>query len=60
MRKTISVRGVDKDAVELLDEMRTEERRLAGALISDAIRCYYDSLYPDDEDADDERFRQNA
>lgn len=60
MRKTISVRGVDKDAIELLDEMRAEERRLAGGLISDAIRFYYDSLYPDDEEDDDDLFRRNA
>lgn len=61
MRKTISVRGVDEDAIELLGEMRAEERRLAGGLISDAIRCYYDSLYSDDQEAEDaDLFRQSS
>ena len=52
MRKTISVRGVDQEAIDLLSEMRVEDRRLVGALVSDAIRCYYDTLYSDEEDAD--------
>lgn len=49
MRKTISVRGVDEDAIDLLEVMRSEERRLVGALVSDAIRMFYESLYGDDD-----------
>ncbi|WP_413219523.1 hypothetical protein [Tritonibacter mobilis] len=54
MRKKISIRQVDEDAIEMLAELREEERRFAGAIVSDAIREYWVSVFGDDEEDADE------
>lgn len=42
-RKKITVRGVDIDAIELLNQIKQEERRTLGAIVGDAIREYWDN-----------------
>ncbi|UTS82231.1 hypothetical protein [Phaeobacter piscinae] len=50
MRKKISIRQVDEDAIEMLAELREEERRFSGAIISDAIREYWETVFGGDEE----------
>ena len=54
MRKKVSIKGVDQDALEMLSELRAEEQRFMGAIVSDAIRMYWDSVFdnelPDEGD----------
>lgn len=50
MRRKISIKGVDADAIELLVEIREAERRFTGAVIGDAIRHYHDWLFDQDEE----------
>lgn len=45
MRKRISIRHVDDDAIDMLAELREEERRFAGAIVSDAIREYWNATF---------------
>ncbi len=45
MRKRISIRHVDEDAIEMLAELREEERRFVGAIVSDAIREYWEAIF---------------
>jgi len=52
MRRRFSVKGVDEDALDLLTEIREEERRFTGAVIGDAIRCYHETLF--EQEADDD------
>ena len=49
-RIRISVREVDEDAWLLLNDIRHEERTVAGRVISDAIRMYADEYYGDEHD----------
>lgn len=46
-RKILTVKGVDIDAIEMLAELREEERRYAGAILSDAIREYWLCIFDD-------------
>lgn len=50
MRKRISIRHVDDDAIEMLAELREEERRFAGAIVSDAIREYWNATFEEVSD----------
>lgn len=45
MRKKITVRQVDEEAIEMLAELREQERRFAGAIVSDAIREYWEETF---------------
>ncbi|MBO9406181.1 hypothetical protein J7399_01980 [Shimia sp. R9_1] len=45
MRKKITVRNVDEEAIDMLAELREEERRFAGAIVSDAIREYWGATF---------------
>ncbi|AUR00794.1 hypothetical protein [Phaeobacter inhibens] len=45
MRKKISIRQVDEDVIEMLGELREEQRRFAGAIVSDAIREYWEATF---------------
>ena len=47
-RIRISVREVDEDAWLLLNDIRDDERTVAGKVISDAIRVYADEYYGDE------------
>ena len=44
-RIRISVREVDEEAWSLLNDIRHDERTVAGKVISDAIRMYADEYY---------------
>lgn len=46
-RKKITVRGVDIDAIELLHQIKLEERRALGAIVGDAIREYWENTTED-------------
>lgn len=48
MRKKITIKGVDQDAVDMLFELREVERRFTGAVISDAIRTYHQFVFEDE------------
>jgi hypothetical protein len=50
MRKKITVKGVDEDALDMLVELREIERRFTGAVLSDAIRHYWDLVVEEDRD----------
>ena len=50
MAKKISIRGMDEDALEMLNELRLEERRFLGAIVSDAIRNYWHEVFEDDDE----------
>ncbi len=45
MRKKVTIRGVDTEAWDALKQMRDEEQRLVGAIISDAIFEYHDNRH---------------
>ncbi len=46
-----TIRGIDNDAWALLKEVRSISRTQTGALVSEALRVWYNSLPA--EDADD-------
>ena len=50
-----TIRGIDEDAWQLLHEVREHNRTQTGALISSAIRTWYDRL-PDDDQSLDGRY----
>lgn len=50
MRKKITIKGVDQDAIVMLCEIREAERRFTGAVISDAIRSYHQLIFEDQTD----------
>ena len=52
MRKTMTIRGIDLDAHEMLLELREAERRQTGAIVGDALRHYFDYVF---EGAEDEK-----
>lgn len=49
MRKRITIKGVDEDAISMLQDLRLEERRMLGAIIGDAIRCYWATIFEDED-----------
>lgn len=49
-RKRITIKGVDQDAIDMLEDLRIEERRVLGAIIGDAIRQYWADVFETDED----------
>lgn len=53
MRKKITVRNVDEEAIDMLAELREEERRFAGAIVSDAIREYWSTIFEEATDDPD-------
>lgn len=48
-RRQRTIRGVDDSAWDQLQEVRLTSRIQVGALVSDAIRCWYNSLEEVDE-----------
>lgn len=50
MRKKVTVKGIDVDAWAALKQMRHDEQRLLGAIISEAILEYRDLHYGDEEE----------
>ena len=47
-RRQRTVRGVDDDAWEMLVDVREVSRTKTGALVSEAIRFWYENLEEDD------------
>jgi len=45
MLKRFSVRNLDQDAIEMLADIRAEERRELGAILEDCILEYWQSLF---------------
>ena len=46
-RRNVTIRAVEAEAWDLLVAMRDEERRVMGAILSDAILEYWDTHYAD-------------
>jgi hypothetical protein len=51
MLKRFSVRNVDEDAINLLAEIKAEERRELGAILEDCIHTYWREVF--DEEAEE-------
>lgn len=49
--KSITVKGVESRAHEQLVELRDYERRFIGAILTDAIRMYWLTVFDDAEEA---------
>ncbi len=49
MRKKVTIKGIDIDAWNVLKQMRADEQRLLGAIVSEAILDYHDQHYNEDE-----------
>ncbi|WP_299649965.1 hypothetical protein [uncultured Tateyamaria sp.] len=45
MMKRFSVRNLDQDAIDMLAEIRAEERRELGAILEDCIQSYWSELF---------------
>ncbi len=50
MMKRFSVRNLDEAAIDMLSDIKAEERRELGAILEDCIHAYWHELF---EDADD-------
>lgn len=51
MLKRFSVRNLDQDAIEMLADIKAQERRELGAILEDCIQSYWHEVF--DEDAED-------
>ena len=47
MLKRFSVRNLDQDAIDMLAEIRAEERRELGAILEDCIQSYCSEVFVD-------------
>ena len=52
-RKTMTIKNVDAEVVELLTELRITERRQLAAILEDCVNAYADAV-------DDEGYRDDA
>lgn len=52
-RKKVTVKGVDREAWDLLIQMRQDEQRFCGAVLSDCIIAYWEQEYACPEDCAD-------
>ena len=50
LKKRITVRAVDEEVVDMLSQLREEEGRFAGRILSDAIRFYWRSGEEEESD----------
>lgn len=50
MMNRYSVRNLSDDALEMLDDLRAEERRQVGAILEDCILAYWNEVFEDDGD----------
>jgi len=48
MRKRITIRSVDEEAISMLRTLREEEGRFIGYIVSDAIREYWEARYEEE------------
>ncbi|WP_039016869.1 hypothetical protein [Halocynthiibacter namhaensis] len=58
MLKRFSVRNLDQNAIEMLAEIKIEERRELGAILEDCIHSYWHEIF--DEDGTDHLDHENA
>ncbi len=49
MRNKVTIRGVDIEAWDALRQMRSDEQRLMGAIVSEAILDYRDRFYVEED-----------
>lgn len=49
-RQRVTIKEVDSDCWLMMKQLRDEERRFMGAIISDAIRGYWETIFESDED----------
>jgi len=49
MLKRFSVRNLDEDAIEMLADIKAEERRELGAILADCIYAYWHEIFDVDE-----------
>lgn len=47
--KTITIKDVDQNTVDLLRDIRLEERRQLSAILEDCLRVYWEATYEEDE-----------
>lgn len=47
MLKRFSVRKLDQDAIDMLADIKAEERRELGAILEDCIHAYWQELFGD-------------
>ena len=47
-----SVKGVDSEAWDMLRQLRIDESRFMGAILSDCIRLYWEDQYEEELEAD--------
>lgn len=52
MMKRFSVRNLDQEAIDMLAEIRAEERRELGAILEDCIQSYWDEVFGGETDED--------
>lgn len=50
MLKRFSVRNLDQEAIDMLADIRAEERRELGAILEDCIHAYWQELFGDTDD----------
>ncbi len=49
-RQKVSFRQVDEEVMEMLAELREQERRYTGAILGDAVREYWEATFCEDPD----------
>lgn len=47
MLKRFSVRNLDQDAIEMLADIKAQERREFGAILEDCIQSYWHEIFED-------------
>lgn len=48
MLKRFSVRNLDQEAIDMLADIKAEERRELGAILEDCIHAYWQELFDDE------------
>lgn len=48
MLKRFSVRNLDEDAIEMLADIKAQERRELGAILEDCIQSYWHEVFGED------------
>ena len=49
LKKRITVRAVDEEVIDMLSQLREEEGRFIGRILSDAVRDYWDDRAEEEE-----------
>ncbi|WP_425040561.1 hypothetical protein [Primorskyibacter sp. S187A] len=50
MMRRFSVRNLDQEAIDMLADIKAEERRELGAILEDCIHAYWAELFGDEAD----------